>query len=383
MIVLAWLCGAADAQTARYARAGSTITVSTPGGLVDLMNPAFGAPPENAWSAAIVLTADIDMVNQPLIPGAPDVSPDASGNVTPGATIAGSQIGNDAIAFTGTFNGLSNGKRHTIKNLTIVGASGEAANGLFGVVNRLGGPGTAAIQNVILENVTVYGNDAVNVGALVGTLTGGTIWRCSVRGTSSVIGAGAACHYVGGLGGTVTGLTAGVSECYSTCNVSGPDDVGGLVGFLSGGFIANCYVERALVMRLGAWNALSPEPDLGCLVGHSTSGTGPALVNSCYTNCPNPISLAGNAPVPFVGGLAGYATTAATMWGPATSFSGDNNATLPSAIGGPTAANFAFAAAVTPTVLRNKNTYIGAGWNLNLWYIADGGVDTPRLIGNP
>jgi len=155
-------------------------------------------------------------------------------------------IGTPASPFNGTFDG----KGHKIINLSINRSSQDYV-GLFGYTSS-----NAVIENVGLENVTVWG--ANGVGGLVG-MNVGTINNSYATGNVSGRGAN-----VGGLigynGGTVsnsyaTGNVSGsyyvgglvgynyrgtVSNSYATGNVSGGEYVGGLVGY-NGGTLSNCY----------------------------------------------------------------------------------------------------------------------------------------------
>ncbi|MDR9787247.1 MAG: GLUG motif-containing protein [Peptococcaceae bacterium MAG4] len=118
-------------------------------------------------------------------------------------------IGTPASPFNGIFDG--NGK--VIKGLYI-NRGDEDYVGLFGYIG-----GTAVIQNVSLEDVSVTGRD--KVGGLVGT-NNGLVMNCyatvAITGNNSV-------------GGLVGENSVHVSGSYAAGNVTGNNYVGGLVGY--------------------------------------------------------------------------------------------------------------------------------------------------------
>ena len=199
------------------------------------------------------------------------------GNVSEDWTMSGRRgwqpIGNRSNSFSSTFKG--NG--YTISNL-MINRNRSSLIGLFAMMNS-----SALIDGVDLYKVNIKGNNYV--GALVGKNAGGTIINNSVSGdnntTSTVVGTG---QKVGGLVGindnytkrnpiTVTagkvinsfadvhvigvrpdsgdngssvggliGINKGIiSNSYAAGNVSGNEDIGGLVGQNTGGEITNSY----------------------------------------------------------------------------------------------------------------------------------------------
>ena len=186
-------------------------------------------------------------------------------------------IGDKSNSFSSTFKG----NNHTISNLMINRESSRI--GLFAMMNS-----SALIDGVDLYKVNIKGNDYV--GALVGKNVGGTIKNSSVSGdnntTSTIIGT---LKKVGGLVGindnytelnpiTVTvgkvinsfadvhvigvrpdsgdngssvggliGINKGIiSNSYASGNVSGNEDIGGLVGQNEGGEITNSYAAGTI-----------------------------------------------------------------------------------------------------------------------------------------
>jgi hypothetical protein len=88
----------------------------------------------------------------------------------------------------------------------------------------------ATFKNIIIENVSI--NDQNNsAGALVSNAYGATrIYNCGVNGGS--VGAGSNKN-AGGLVGNLEG-TSRVINCYSYANISGGNNVGGIVGYNNG-----------------------------------------------------------------------------------------------------------------------------------------------------
>ena len=128
-------------------------------------------------------------------------------------------------AFTGTFDGDG----YTISDL---------GHALFNSVN--GG----TVKNVILDNVSISGNDNGNAGAICCEATGDTrIYNCGVLASSSTVAKDedgydkitsctssiSGSHYAGSIVGLLDG-SARVINCFSYANVSG-GTVGGIVGY--------------------------------------------------------------------------------------------------------------------------------------------------------
>ncbi|UCF08881.1 MAG: hypothetical protein JSW28_04095, partial [Thermoplasmata archaeon] len=132
------------------------------------------------------------------------------------------------------FAGVFDGNGHTISNFTY-DSNDRDYIGLFGHV--YGGD----IKNLGLIDPNVDAGTGECVGALVGWLYNGNISDCYVEG-GSVKGY----SYIGGLVGTVgypwgySGTDTGaMTNCYSTCVVSGYYSIGGLVG-INSITITNC-----------------------------------------------------------------------------------------------------------------------------------------------
>lgn len=167
-------------------------------------------------------------------------------------------IGSAAEPFTGNFDGGS----LVIMNLTISGGGNNS--GLFGVVEgatiehiRLmtvsvdAGDSVGALAGQVLGNSTIRFNYAdgsvtgkMNTGGLIGLISGTVIEV--YRSGASVTVASTDGDNKGGLVGSIIGDSITILESYAHGNVTGElgfmdQNIGGLVGSMSGGMISNCY----------------------------------------------------------------------------------------------------------------------------------------------
>ena len=175
----------------------------------DIVNGAGGQTPNRgAWA---VLTADIDLNNEPWTPIGPDTD----------------------SAYTGTFDGQG----HTVKNLSVTGNFNRA--GLFGCV-----------KDGSIRKLTVAGSVSCTAnqgwcGGIAGYAMDETIENCASLCTVSCTGIDAR---VGGIVGLVdyNSRTLIIRDCYNIGNITGngntgSSDTGGICGFYMGGKISNCY----------------------------------------------------------------------------------------------------------------------------------------------
>ena len=292
----------------------------------------------------------------------------------------------------GWFTGSYDGGGYTVSNLTIT--EGNQHIGLFGNVDGI-------IKNVWLNCVRISGKE--DVGSVVGFLrTGGTIEHCSVNDIEI-----SANRIVGGLvgsvynnatvnacmvtKGTVTGnsgftyyLTGGIAgentngtikNCYATVNVTGHQQVGGIVGYNEGnatvqycyatgnvtssiievggiagknsGKILNCVALNAQIARQTA-NHLDVNnlPVIGRIIGsNSNSPVYPGTMNNNYAR--SDMTLTTNA-VTFplgeqekLNGVHGENVTE-------TNYTGDNSGTWWSGTAGFPGAEWTFQANMLP-----------------------------------
>lgn len=168
----------------------------------DLM--LLGESPED-YEKHFILTDDIDL--DPNLPGR--------------------KVFDEAII--GYFKGVFDGNGHTISNFNC-----KSSSGLYiGFFRHISGQ-SSEIKDLGLIAPDIEAGAGRHVGSLVGLVSSGTITNCYTEG-GSVTGE----DYVGGQVGYNHG---NLNDCYSTCAVTGNNDIGGLVGENgSSGVIRNCY----------------------------------------------------------------------------------------------------------------------------------------------
>ena len=170
----------------------------------DIVNGTGGQTPNSgAWA---VLTANIDLNNEPWTPIGPDRD----------------------SAYTGTFDGQG----YTVRNLSITGDFKRA--GLFGCV-----------KDGSIRKLTVAGSVSCTVGqgwcgGIAGCAERETIENCASLCTISYTGKDAR---VGGIVGWVPNSSSStiIRDCYNIGNITGGSDTGGICGFYLTGNIFNCY----------------------------------------------------------------------------------------------------------------------------------------------
>lgn len=121
-----------------------------------------------------------------------------------------------------------------------------------------------SVKNLGLENFAVSGYE--HVGGLVGWIFGGNINNCYSTGVVN------GTYEVGGLIGL--NYYSWITNCYSTGTVTGGDEseeLGGLVGENYYGIISNCYSTGTVAGGNGSWN-------LGGLVGDNEG-----YISNCYS----------------------------------------------------------------------------------------------------
>ena len=177
----------------------------------DIVNGA-GGQTQNRGAYA-VLTADIDLNNEPWTPIGPDRD----------------------SAYTGTFDGQG----HTVKNLSVTVNVQPGRAGLFGCV-----------KDGTIRKLTVAGSVSCTAnqgwcGGIAGYAMDETIENCASLCTVSCTGIDAR---VGGIVGLVdyNSRTLIIRDCYNIGNITGngntgSSDTGGICGFYMNGKISNCY----------------------------------------------------------------------------------------------------------------------------------------------
>ena len=131
------------------------------------------------------------------------------------------------------FFGIYNGSGFFISGLTISGSS--EFQGLFGYVG-FGGE----VRNIALTNVKIESSNS-RVGGVAGR-NNGKIEFCYVSGSEGINGK----DDVGGVVGRNDGT---VENCYATCNVTGNNYVGGVVGgnAISSTSVNKCYATGIII----------------------------------------------------------------------------------------------------------------------------------------
>ena len=180
--------------------------ISTAEGLKCFRDKVNNAKTPDETKICAVLTADIDLNNEPWTPIGPDRD----------------------SAYTGTFDGQG----HTVRNLSITGDVKRA--GLFGCV--IGGA---------IRKLTVAGSVSCTVdqgwcGGIAGYAERETIENCASLCTVSYTGKDAR---VGGIVGYVPSSSSMtiICDCYNIGNITGSSDTGGICGYNLSGRIFNCY----------------------------------------------------------------------------------------------------------------------------------------------
>ena len=212
--------------------------ISTADGLKWFRDKVNNAKTKEETKICAVLTADIDLNNEPWTP---------IGNFTEG----------NQIYYEGTFDGGG----YTISGLNVTGNFRYAS--LFG-----------AVKGGTIKNLTVAGNVSHNystaldchVGGIVGgALDAATIENCS--NNCSVTGGSG--DYIGGIAGSNI-ENARIIDCYNVGTITGTiNGTGGIVGF-NIGTISNCY-------NVGTIKMLYNSNAVGEIVGNNV-GT----VKNCY-----------------------------------------------------------------------------------------------------
>ena len=259
-------------------------------------------------------------------------------------------IGNPPLWFCGTFDGAG----HRISNL-IYHSVDRNNVGLFGWVWDQHGSGI--IKDLGLIDVSIDAGSGSSVGALVGSLWGGTVTGCYVYG-GTIFGNDAVGGLVGGFSeippprSNIQQTPNGqISQCFTCCRVSGNSYVGGLAGS-SIYEISNCYSNSDVFGY--TWP--------GGLVGENLG-----YINNCYAAG----HIQGDV---LVGGLVGIgypSDVANSFWDLEVSDWQVSAGGIPK----------------TTAEMQMLDTYVSAGWNLvgesengagNIWKLCEG-LDYPHL----
>jgi hypothetical protein len=229
-------------------------------------------------------------------------------------------IGNSAIKFTGSYDGM----HHSIDWL-FINRNMTDYNGLFGYTNG------ADIRNLGLTNINYTGNRFT--GAFVGKADNSTITDCYSTGNLT----GTGIWDAGGIVGW--SYNTQINSSYSLSNITGQSYVGGLVGYFTGGSL----VENSYAMGSVTGNSL-----VGGLIGYNSS----SLVSSSFsTGLVTGIS--------GVGGLIGAPAGANAQ----NSFWDINTSGRNTSAGGE---------GKTTAEMKTASTFVNAGWDMMTTWIIDG-----------
>jgi len=232
-------------------------------------------------------------------------------------------IGNDALVFSGSYNGLC----HVIDNLYI-NRPNSSKVGFYGITTD------ATIKNLGLTNVNITGYHGT--GALAGyNYPNSRIEFCYSTGSITGITSNS-----GGLLGVNSGSV--VEYCYSLASVNGDNSSGGLVGSNTNSQINNSYSAGSITSN-------------GVFVGGFVGANSSSTINNCYSIGHLNIS---NMSSGYIGGFAGE------------SF---DNATVNNCFWEIDASGMAISSGGTGKTtqeMKTESTYTNSGWDFNdIWQI--------------
>ncbi len=235
---------------------------------------------------------------------------------------------NNPIAPIPNFGGILDGQGYKIIGMTLT--TSKEHDGGIGLFKN---PTGATIKNLIFEEplLTLFDEtDEFNTlptdssGIIANMITSGTISNCSVitgeiTATQSLRGDSA------GLGGIVGYLNGGTIEnCYFSGEISStstgtasfePHTIGGIAGFVSGGStIQNCYTTGTLTVtsKGSSWTAIA-----GGIIGLCQENSPNVLINTCYSTAEVSVSSVYGDTREFLryaaGGIIGFAKSELTI----------------------------------------------------------------------
>jgi phosphodiesterase/alkaline phosphatase D-like protein len=266
-------------------------------------------------------------------------------------------LGDEFYDFTGSYNG---------KGYSISGVYINRINSSFvGFFASISG----TVQNLGLTGVSITGG--AGVGGLTGYLWyGGSMINCYTTGsvTSNTLSAGGLIGINDGNNSETTETT--LSQCHSSCTVSGKTNIGGLIGNSTAGTVSSCYATGATygatyvgglvgennssVSDCYSKGTVSSNSDggyYGGLIGHNTGS-----VSKCYSISP---IVNGAAHAGFIGDNSGTVSSNC-FWNSSINPVGyDNNSSTFSALGKTTAQ------------MQTASLFTGAGWSASVWSLVD------------
>lgn len=142
---------------------------------------------------------------------------------------------NYSYAYKGTFDG----QKHTVSGLFISGSASQNC-GLFGYVEK------------------------------------GTVKDLTVQGTITLTGSGSSSYGAGGIVGQLSGAEGSVRNCRSDVAITGGQNVGGIVGYVSSGYST---ATKSITGCVNTGRITSNSNNAGGIVGYIS---GQVTVDSCY-----------------------------------------------------------------------------------------------------
>jgi len=248
------------------------------------------------------------------------------------------------------FTGLFNGNGHTISNVTITrGTSGE--NGTASLFYKVEG---GTIKNVRFDNVSITGGSQQT--GIVGTCYGGYFYNIAltnvtVNGTTRVGGlvghifesplptrisyvsltdstiSSASSHRVGGIvgfiqttGSPIEDVNVYISDCYVIADISGAQQVGGIVGaFDNAKPTISYYLEIDRCYFGGTVSSTYSTPRIGGIIGYQSGAIGHFKISHCLSigelyayDTHTKVTVALKSASPVVGGYSSVALNEVT-----------------------------------------------------------------------
>ena len=196
-----------------------------------------------------------------------------------GKTITGLWINRPNTDYIGLFGYTEDA---TIKNLTVNSTSIKGKS-YIGII-------TAHSKNTIIDNCTVSSSVEItgssdNIGGIVGYVEKNSGSMTNIRVSCKAINGR---NYVGGVCGAIKGNTE-LKSCHSQANISGNDNIGGIVGLIEYDYSVN-------INNCSFYGEIKGNNIVGGICGHNKSWS---TINSC--NVDARIVATGNQ----IGGLVG------------------------------------------------------------------------------
>lgn len=133
-------------------------------------------------------------------------------------------------------------------------------------------------QGYTIKGLKITGSTSNHYG-LFGVVGSGTVRNLTVEGTVTVTGSGSSSYGIAGIVGAMNdGAVGTVENCVNKATISGTQNVGGIVGYISGGYTAG---KRVIQNCANYGDISSTSNDAGGIVGNVY---GAVTIQNCY-NC--------------------------------------------------------------------------------------------------